>query len=81
MNAPDGILYAPDESVCVGSGPICDSDFCGSGVTCDGILCAPEISRTASAEAAVALGGSGVSVRLRSRGTSAADLISSASEM
>ena len=43
--APDGILYAPDASVDAGSGPICDIDFCGSGVTCDGIRYAPEISR------------------------------------
>ena len=81
LNAPDGILYAPDASVGTGIGPTCEPGFCGSGVTCDGILYAPEISRSASAEAAVAFGGSGVSVRLRSRGTSAADLISSASEM
>src|SRR5262245_18593560 len=75
LKAPDGILYAPEGILFAPGGCF------GSGVTCDGILCVPEISRSADSDAADAFGGSGVSVRLRSRGTSLAALMSSASVM
>ena len=61
LDAPDGILYAPDASVGSAAAASCDPASAAAASPATAFGARPDGSRTASADAAVAFGGSGVS--------------------